>query len=542
MSRTLADLLIKLKLKHRIPETHPLLAIPLFLFKEEEYADLVTVLYLWSKGLIQTQKAPKPGMVLGEVSYNHVQQFYSSIRSEIVRALSTPKDSSNFERKEKIESPIIHESLQIVSKPNIWVNATQVMLAMDKNIYYKKLTLCQGYHDECDFFLKWTNSYPISLLEQAHLISLLRHKSAIREEEDHINHFALILNSTELLKDQLDLSLHQDTQSLIYYYLTQLNKQKDHSIKNNYAPEILNYFYKVLTALSRKYPVTLKMQLLSLGIKIPKNLEPDLILLLNKDLRTVPGLTEEQWPELLYYAAFFVFNLAKTEPSMLRFTYSANELPTRLNLHAQRNTRYLNIYEHSLKEEAFNASFATHMKAGLVSDGLDLHPRLLSFICLKNCPSLKNLFLNTWKEQGKNKAISNTIAFISSTNPFLLGRVFIDKSTKKIITINNHDCLLLLQLQTIANQRTSTLRTHELSLGRPAKITKEYVESKQSSHDIAHKAPPFFSSTLIKPEELMVLQDEHQSKFQTIKAQIQDPTLQDTLYIGSVIEVCVANY
>lgn len=522
MAHTLAELLDELRINYdESLRENPFPDLPLFLFKEEEYADLITIVYLYNTEWIDEAAVPRLNkygvpIEIGQVSYAHACTFYGSIKSEITQALAHVKSKSSLSSSSGTKDG---RSLTIVSAPNSWTSVNHMMYVMHVNPLYQKLKLCIQYRRAWEFLLKWANSERVSTADQEYLSSIsLSHKTP-QEKQKQITQLVSVLTETQFLHYLNP----RNPLALIYFWLSRISEHQKLSTRAYLLPDVLEYLYQVLVKTLLKFPVTLETLFTSQGIKIPTptTLKPDIQLLLQQDLRAVPGLTETQWPSFLYYAALFIFEYAKTSHEMLRFTYSAKELPRKLHTLAEGNNQYLDVHVHSGPKEEYNAHYAFNLKAELVAHGITAHSRHLSLLCFENCPSLKDFFSNVWRRMGIQISTVPPIALLSSPNAFLFGHAFAKSETQKEIAINNHDCCLLQELQNIAKQRETTLQFAE----KPPQTPKK-------EPSMMEQASSFFAS--LESRERTIPKDKYQLQFDIMKAEIEDPTLRETLHIGSI--------
>ncbi len=94
MTQTVASLLQEVNLSHQIPETDPVLAIPLERFKEFEYSTIVTLLELYDKKLITTLDNKTARAELGELSEQEAEDFFSAIKEQVTTRLQDLKKST----------------------------------------------------------------------------------------------------------------------------------------------------------------------------------------------------------------------------------------------------------------------------------------------------------------------------------------------------------------------------------------------------------------------------------------------------------------
>ena len=125
MSKTIAELLKNLKFIHKIYAENPILALPLTLFNQEESADLLTILWLYSEGWINFYKQTKPTTV-DERVHKETERFYLSVKDEINKTLKRSAETQNV--------PILEIRRATEST---WVIPRQLTECMSNNQIYK---------------------------------------------------------------------------------------------------------------------------------------------------------------------------------------------------------------------------------------------------------------------------------------------------------------------------------------------------------------------------------------------------------------------
>ena len=159
MSNTLADLLKKLNVVHKLNKNDPLLFLPLSQFNKKELPDLITLVWLHGEGWIDPSKVPNPHKELADMSKEHVEQFYNSIRREVRTAISESKEYSD----KGIKTP----PYPILSvPPSLWVNSTQVTLYATLNTTYKKVIKLSHCNQELSLFQKFIEHIPFTSQEE----------------------------------------------------------------------------------------------------------------------------------------------------------------------------------------------------------------------------------------------------------------------------------------------------------------------------------------------------------------------------------------
>ncbi len=514
MSNTIASLLEKLKIYHEIDQNSPLLHLPLSLFKEEEYTDLITITLLYGDGWIKPEKAPKPQTVMGEISLGHVQQFYSAIKFKVSTALDNSIMSNAIPGSEV-------DPLSVSRSP--WVNPTQVTHFFRNNPVYKVLMSCLQCPEELTFFFKWFEGEKISPSDKDIYTKHLKNLKSNEAWKTSVDNLVAVLTQLS----------HPYPQRMTYEFLIKINQQLENLDKNNFSPEILSYYQEVLTLLASKFPTTLESLCTSIGILIPTHLEGHLASILRHDLTKIPGLTAKEWPQLLYYAALLMFQQAEAHPSILSFTYSGKELPEALKSlveqHAQHFEPFLQTPEQCKK--AVDLDFCDIISNELQEKGFNVHPMLLTLLGFEQCDAFRNLMGTALSKQGETDLLTcRTVALKPSTNRFLLGEAL---SRGNIVTsthllISNHDLSLIEQLIELARDKKETT-----SLTPPSAIDVQTKTTPQQQPTPMSNIPSLFLS--LPPLKIPVM-DKCESQFNVIKSQIKDPILRNNLSISTMNE------
>ncbi len=526
MSNTIASLLKELHIYHEIDPDSPLLHLPLSLFKKEEYADLITITLLDGDGWIKPNKVPKPQAVLGEISLEHVRQFYNAVKFRVSTALDN-SIMDNFILGSEVDP------LSVSRSP--WVNPTQVTNFLGNNPTFKLLMSCLQCPEELIFFLKWYEE-TISPSDKDICSNHLRNLQSNESWKKSVDNLVATLTQLELLQP------HPYPQRMIYEFLIKINHQLENLDKNNLSPEILNYYREVLVLLASKFPTTLESLCISVGILIPPtNIEGDLALLLRYDLAKVPGLTPEQWPQLLYYAALLLFQHTAIHPSLMSFTHSGKKLPEALAGVAEQHARHFEAFLQSPAQckKAVDLDFSEIISEELKEKSLNVHPMLLTLLGFEQCDAFRNLMGTALGNNNESILTCRTIALKPSANRFLLGEA-LSRGKTKISTplpISNHDLPLIEQLIELARKRKET--TPPIS---PSIIDVSTKESPQQQKTPISNIHPFF---IPLPPLKIPMMDEHESQFNVISSQIKDPILRTNLSISTMCEfsyIHVINY
>ncbi|BCA96126.1 hypothetical protein TUM19329_24870 [Legionella antarctica] len=216
MLNTTSALLVNLNMKHDHIKDSPILNIPMFLFKETQYADLLLILWLYEQKWIDDSKIPEPGVVMGEVSHKHVTVFCSEIKKEAYQAIARLNDVNSESRK----------SFTITSKPNIWVNPTQVTHYISNNPVFKLVTELMTDSSECAneliFFLSWIEH--ISALDKTKVVSDWECLKKTGNYKFNMLKLVLALTQTEPFKS------HPNPPSLVYKFLGEIGKRQSNPI------------------------------------------------------------------------------------------------------------------------------------------------------------------------------------------------------------------------------------------------------------------------------------------------------------------------
>ncbi|BCA96130.1 hypothetical protein TUM19329_24910 [Legionella antarctica] len=304
--------------------------------------------------------------------------------------------------------------------------------------------------------------------------------------------------------------------------LTEIEAQLTLADERSLIPEILRYYQEILTYLAKKYPPTLEVLLMQQGIRTPDTLSIELTLLLRMDLDLIPGLTEEQVPELIYYTSLFLFNHANADRSVLFFTYSGTEIPAVLNTLAQKYRA--SIQKDTLSPEqsmkATDVTFSAVLNTQLKEANLDLHPLLLSLICFENCEPLRNLFIMIWEQQGFKVSGNKTTPLKPSPNKFLLGESYYRGPSLLPFKISKHDLILLEKLIVLSQEVLSSKASKTSSPDQLLTVRKLLAAQRQGT--------PFFTPG---PEITA-----NRVEFDALKKQIEDPVLRKSLFIYTMAE------
>lgn len=545
MPNTIADLLAIHHIEHTISSDDPLLKLPLTLFKEEMHADLITLMYLYNKNLIDLNKIFKPGTQLSDFSARHVQDFYESIKAT---AQATIDGTQKFlTPQEQVKSIKFSDK-----RPYNWHNANQMTLFLQSNPVY----LILAEHIDCSrelyFLLKLLGDEKMDVSHELELLYNLddyEFNNTLRARRQNL---ILTLAKTDPFKN------HPRPGELINQYLAKLRQQQYQGTPVRLASVTMNYVQGVLTELAQRYPVTLKDLFHDVGVKIPEHLSADLTSLLSLDLRQVSGLTEDQWPELMYYGMLFMYGYAKASPSSGFYTYSDSFYncldstpPSTLQSIAQNHSGNLkkHLQHHGLEQnmQVYDESLADDLRDELILHFLNQHPGVLALICFENCPPLRNLFIGIWEKAGLLDAKNTkTHALIPDSNKFLLGKILAHNN--KPIAISNHDLSLIEQMMRLGEKWTALQQSRTFPYIAP-EVKVPVVSQKQlqafarlrAERGIPSRPPRFFS-----PSAEIILRTnspeaQYQTEFENLKKQISDPALSDSLSLYTMERYSILN-
>lgn len=237
----------------------------------------------------------------------------------------------------------------------------------------------------------------------------------------------------------------------------------------NILRECLDCSYKGIISLNElkkfilKYPITLSHLYNRAEITVPKILSPALQLLLKQDLHLIEGLTPEQWPTLMFYAALFIFRHAEISNPLLELIASGREVPSSLktlysdDIHPLKvlkdaYVRYIQIFD--LNEGAKTTPFGTF--ASSLADEFSLksfnpHPLLLALNCFEQCPPLKELLVNIYTRLVPVRVFCPNIVLNKSPNRFILSEIIGTLSDAQPIVVHYQDFKILEKLINNAN-------------------------------------------------------------------------------------------
>ena len=500
MPQTIATLLTKLKIQHSLDPNSPLLSLPLSLFKQEVYPELISIVWLYSDKWIK-KSALKAGMVLGEHSAKQIKSFYETIYDQVVDIIKSSRLSNV---KPKNESPHC-----ISSNPGKWVTPTLVTLYVRDRPMYQLLDKASQCALELNHFLLWLDEKTVSAEDQTYFAQYMEDLEEEGTREASINRIVDLLRQIESFKSG------ESPQANIYLCISRLNKEIASHHNNQHNPQALAYFHEVLTRLSRKYPTTLESLLISMDFDFPEKVNADLIRLLRIDLRTIPGLTEEQWPQLAFYVTLFLHGLAKADPKLMYFSYAGEAMPAALSQVAERYTTAMKkcIEKPERCTPELTLSFEDGLPADLAQKGLQMHPRLLALMCFENCPALRNLLLEVWIQRDVEVPLGKTKALIPSPNRFLLGLIHSVGPAGEPIGISNHDLRILVKLHELFKQKDFP-KTDKVSLVR-----------QRSS--VLNSDNTFFSPSSLLDEPLLTGPKSALAQFKSLQKSIKDPLLRE---------------
>jgi len=519
MSKTISRLLEKLKINHHIPHDSPLLALPLSLFKKEEYIDLVSILWLYSEKFIDRSKKFKSTVVMGDISKGHVSELYQSVKGEVSMALALLETDEN---------QLIPWSIQ--TKPNGWVNATQVTHFLKNDHTYNILFGC---FSMINILTEWVETDHFDALDFLDELEIQQ----IQGVHELIT--AKVISTMPHIKPLDD---HPNPQRLIYDCVINLNKKMSLDEISSDDVTTLNYFHEVMTSLAKHYPPTIQIFLFSLGIAIPDNLDPHLALILRQNLFEVDSLTEQEWPQLIYYISLFIAMYAQTDRSMLEFTYANTEFLDLLDVLAQKHGKQFNKYLDMLDDtEAASEPCSDEQLRNIIREELDgnglstLHPMLLGLLCFENCKPLKELFKMVYQQD--TLVINNsTTALRPSANPFLLGEVLSIGNPQQLLKISNHDLTRLDRLIVLARQintKSDKEKPHSEESESDTAISSdgEELSMRREQYNARHNGGysffPLPASSRTFSEFLQM--DEHSIEFHDVRSMIEDEQLRESI-------------
>jgi hypothetical protein len=516
MPKDIASLLKKIKIKHNFKESNPLLSLPLSLFEHAEYSELVSILLLIDNEWIIDGKAPKAGTTMGEISAKQVKKFYDSIKKDVqalIKKSNHPLASQDIQR---YTLSVTHE---------VWVNPILVTQFISRNPIYRLLTDGSKCAKELNYFFAMSRGK----LDKSMQNDLAKYLNALKPKElqDSIKALVTVLPNIDPFKG------HRHPQSYIYQCIININKQRSAQNSKDIDLIVLNYFLELFTLLAKQYPPTLESLFTSLGLPLPPKLDVNLRLLLQQDLRKIPGLTEKDWPELVYYCSLFVFGHASADAQLMSFTYSGKDLPASLKLLSDKQAHHFKPFVAKPEQclPAVNRDYQVDLAAELNSAKLNMHPRLVALFCFENCNPLRNLFINLWKEQEIRVTETRTVALKPSSNQFVLGNVFTTSKSPSPVVISNHDLHILMKLDTLTKAETSSL-SEELPTesAKPSSVRTDNSFfsplSLTSTLDFITQFSDFSSTTM----DLSARRD----RFNSLKRLIKDPLLRKSISFKSM--------
>lgn len=273
-----------------------------------------------------------------------------------------------------------------------------------------------------------------------------------------------------------------------------------------YIPGLIHYPNRFMS-------VTLAHKLSLLGVTIPTNLPRDLKLLLNINLNQLPQFNEEKWPDLIYYVLLFLEGYADITSALLHYTFidqSSSNL-WELKVLDRSHSDFIRLkYTKGSPEEIriYDTTLPQLLRRQLQHKGLlRHHPTLLGLMCMENCPMLRALFIEVYRQQKPQSEQIQTFALKHVSNYFVLGEVHYDRDTSTNIVMSNADHITVDGLHKLASQ---------------------------------HRNSPTFISSLVS---LFYTSREHRPHmraetieqiFNTVRVQISDPGLRDSLTITTM--------
>ena len=435
---TIADLYEEINLKP-VDSKSPLLHLPLSLFKPEEYEELLSIIWLIDNKWVDSTKAPKPGTVWGEHSLKLVEHFFENIQRQVKMFITLSQNA------QVLKTP----SYAIFKPIGSWITPALVTYFVSKRDTFELLDKCSKYvHEfnkcarELDMFLDWFNGKMPPKPEQLEFAKFLEGLRTNGTRAERVNSLIAVLPLIAPFNS------HASPKKYIYECLIAFNRQITIGSDTAMHPEILNYWHEVFTLLSKGYPTTLESLFACLEIKLPKRLDPLLRSMLKQDIREIQGLTEQQWPELMYYAFLFIFGQARVNTQILNYTFSGKEPPAALKFLAQKYVEH--ITPHIEKPGQCKPSVRSDLKKTLTKQIRSCipnsQPAMVALYCFENVAPLRTLFIKAWKQQGFNiiNIKGRTVALKPLPNPFVLGEAF--TFDKEAIPTSNDDLNVLIQL------------------------------------------------------------------------------------------------
>jgi hypothetical protein len=282
-----------------------------------------------------------------------------------------------------------------------------------------------------------------------------------------------------------------------------------------------------------KYQATLKTLFIKLGIKIPTRLHLNYEIVLHKNLSDYPEIEKEQWPELIFYCALFLFEHAEFDKHFLKYNYTGEELPPILDQMAKKNISYLNSQLSKPTAKIADNSFELQIRRDIQTHFHQIPAKILALICFKNFPLLRILFPRPISNIPLLK-INEYIAPLSS-NPFMQKIIYTEHNTNP--TMSSFDENLLNQLQKIAHHRNKAKEeAHKensmrlLSSSTPFSLFRPLLKQKLATE---------FEEYYIIDNESKLPFDKYCLSFNIIKAQIHDPELHSIISIEHIENIGV---
>ncbi|KTD83008.1 hypothetical protein [Legionella waltersii] len=484
MTRKIVDLLDDYNINCNLSSDDPILQLPLSLFKETEYADVITIVWFYEHNWYNPSKVPSTNKKMGEISYRQSLEFYNSVKSKVESTMKLPVDLSS-------DEIIINKS-----PASLWVNASQTTYLLCTMDIFAKMMTNINCDDEQEMFFKWILEGQLSTQDQARLESRL----SINTLKNTLD--AVVCNMARNLLNSATFQQSSHSIALVKKLLENLIQGNSGLLEDN-----ARFFISVLRQVITIFPTPISVILQGLGIHIPDQLSPELAFILTMNIDDIPGLKDENWPVFIYCITLFLHQCAQGSPSLLSYSYAGAALNFSFESCTKHHTQRL-LESLESKKSFYTKEISDQLKMELSEFNLSsVHPELLALLCFERCDPLKQLFITAWKNQQVSLPNTPVTALLASKNKFTLGETIYNPKNNQIVSVNKEDIYLIMKL-------------------------KQLVLSYKSK--ASGTSQPFFATNGSSTQPQARTKEEYLQEFETLSRQISDPKLKLFLTIESI--------
>lgn len=446
MTKTIADLLTKVKLNHKIPKDELILKLPLSLFSPSERVELIVILWLYSEGYCDTKFDLISRYPLEERSLEQVEPFFiTRIKTEVGERFPDLQNATIAKSEFTpltLTSPVSSDGL----------DKTQIKEWLSSSAVYRTIVTYTECNFELSLLIKWIDTETLPLNDTKTLCDKLSLLHDIDPSLVNTPQFTSVIANSELYRN------NKSPLARTYEWLIKLNEHLTSAIPAPYV-RVLSYFYQAMQPLVSSQPRTFEALMIALGVAIPDKLNPVLRSLLEKEINKIPrlnGIDDTVVFELLYYIILFVLDFADFSPDLIRFNFVDLQYVSGLERLTTETAAWLHrkyllgiTKSHVIYTTNARECFSKQLNINHLSN-----PRMITILCLQHHQVFRELFKDIWQEHGSKIEDQKPMAVdVPYDNKYLIAQGIFKQSginglTHSLVQLNIHDYQLLKKMMT----------------------------------------------------------------------------------------------